>query len=92
VSSGKVKVPDEVGADRSVAQQALSDLKLKTTTTFKDSPDKPQGTVLSQTHVGDSVDVGTVIALVVAQTPAPTTPPPTDTATATPTDTATTAP
>jgi len=92
VSSGKVKVPDEVGSDRGVAQQALTDLKLKTKTTFKDSPDKPEGTVLAQTHVGDSVDVGTVIDLVVAQTPVPTTPPPTSTETATPTDTATIAP
>jgi len=75
VASGKVKVPDEVGTDRGAAQQALSDLKLKTKTTFKDSADQPEGTVLSQTHVGDSVDVGTVIGLVVAQTPAPTTPP-----------------
>jgi len=92
VASGKVKVPDEVGTDRGTAQQALSDLKLKTKTTFKDSADKPEGTILSQTHVGDSVDVGTVIDLVVAQTPAPTTPPPTSTDTATPTDTATATP
>lgn len=77
VASGKVKVPNEVGTDRGAAQQALSDLKLKTKTTFKDSADQPQGTVLSQTHVGDLVDAGTVIDLVVAQTPAPTTPPPT---------------
>jgi beta-lactam-binding protein with PASTA domain len=77
VASGKVKVPDEVGADRGTAQQALSDLKLKTKTTFKDSADKPEGTVLSQTHVGETVDAGTVIDLVVAQTPQPTTPPPT---------------
>ena len=75
VASGKVKVPDEVGADRGAAQQALSDLKLKTKTTFKDSADKPEGTVLSQTHVGEMVDAGTVIDLVVAQTPQPTTPP-----------------
>ncbi|MEP7370032.1 MAG: PASTA domain-containing protein, partial [Dermatophilaceae bacterium] len=75
---------------RGAAQQALSDLKLKTKTTFKNSTDQPEGTVLSQTHVGDSVDVGTVINLVVAQTPIPTTPPPTptDTTTPTPTDTA----
>ena len=70
-------MPDEVGADRGTAQQALSDLKLKTKTTFKDSADKPEGTVLSQTHVGETVDAGTVIDLVVAQTPQPTTPPPT---------------
>jgi eukaryotic-like serine/threonine-protein kinase len=89
VSSGKVKVPDEVGADRGTAQQALSDLKLKTKTTFKDSAAKPEGTVLSQTHVGDSVDVGTVIDLVVAQTPAPTTPPTTPPTAPTPSGTPT---
>ena len=92
VSSGKVKVPDEVGADRGTAQQALSDLKLKTKTTFKDSADKPEGTVLSQTHVGESVDVGTVIDLVVAQTPPPTTPPTTPPTAPTPTDTSTVVP
>ena len=85
VSSGKVKVPDEVGADRGTAQQALSDLKLKTKTTFKDSADKPEGTVLTQTHVGETVDAGTVINLVVAQTPQPTTPPTTTPPTPTPT-------
>jgi beta-lactam-binding protein with PASTA domain/predicted Ser/Thr protein kinase len=87
VASGKVKVPDEVGADRGTAQQALSDLKLKTKTTFKDSADKPEGTVLTQTHVGETVDAGTVINLVVAQTPQPTTPPTTTPPTPTPTDT-----
>ena len=92
VASGKVKVPSEVGADRGAAQQALSNLKLKTKTTFKDSADQAQGTVLSQTHVGDSVDVGTVIELVVAQTPAPTTPPSTSTVTPTPTPTDTATP
>jgi serine/threonine-protein kinase len=85
VASGKVKVPDEVGADRGTAQQALSDLKLKTKTTFKDSADKPEGTVLTQTHVGETVDAGTVINLVVAQTPQPTTPPTTTPPTPTPT-------
>ncbi len=92
VASGKVKVPDVVGEDRGTAQQTLSDLKLKTKTTFKDSADQPEGTVLSQTHAGDSVDVGTQIDLVVAQTPAPTTPPTTPATTPAPTDTATIGP
>jgi beta-lactam-binding protein with PASTA domain len=103
VSSGKVNVPDEVGLDRGAALQALTDLNLRTKTTFKDSADKPEGTVLSQTHVGETVDVNTVIDLVVAQTPAPTvapsppppppttpqatTPPPTTQPTPTPTST-----
>ena len=92
VASGKVKVPDVRGEDRGTAQQTLSDLHLKTKTTSKDSADQPEGTVLSQTHVGDSVNLGTVIDLVVAQTPAPTTPPPTSATTPAPTDTATIGP
>jgi beta-lactam-binding protein with PASTA domain len=75
VASGKVKVPSVVGEDRGAAQQTLSDLKLKTNTTFKNSTVKPEGTVLSQNHVDESVDVGTVITLVVALTPPPTAPP-----------------
>ena len=92
VASGKVKVPDVRGKDRGTAQQTLSDLKLKTKTTFKDSADQPEGTVLSQAHVGDTVDVGTEINLVVAQTPAPTAPPTTPPTTPGPTDTATIGP
>jgi len=79
VASGKVKVPDVVGEDRGAAQQTLSDLKLKTKTTFKDSATEPEGTVLSQSFAGDNVNVGTVITLVVAQTPQPTVPPTTTT-------------
>ncbi|MEO6143380.1 MAG: Stk1 family PASTA domain-containing Ser/Thr kinase [Dermatophilaceae bacterium] len=77
VASGKVKVPDVVGEDRGAAQQILADLKLKTKTTFRDSANEPEGTVLAQTNRNATVDVGTVITLAVAQTPAPTTPSPT---------------
>ena len=84
VASGKVKVPNVVGSDRGAAQQALSNLNLKTKTTFKDSADKPEGEVLSQSHAGDLVDVNTEIDLVVAQAPQPTAPP-TTTPTTTPT-------
>jgi len=92
VASGKVKVPSVVGSNRSDAQQALTDVRLKYKTKFANS-NKPEGTVLSQTHNGETVDVGTQIVLVVAQVPQPTatpTPPPTTPPTApTPTDTAT---
>jgi beta-lactam-binding protein with PASTA domain len=75
VASGKVRVPDVVNLNRGPAQQALSDKNLRYKTDFMDS-DKAEGTVLSQTHAGDTVDVGTEIRLVVAQVPAPTVPPP----------------
>jgi eukaryotic-like serine/threonine-protein kinase len=94
VSSGKVKVPDVVGDNRGDAQQKLTDAKLKYTTDFADST-KPEGTVLSQTHAGETVDVGTQIVLVVAQKPQPTvapTTPPTSPPTTTPPPAATTAP
>jgi beta-lactam-binding protein with PASTA domain/predicted Ser/Thr protein kinase len=76
VSSGKVKVPSVVGDNRADAQQKLTDAKLKYTTEFKDST-QAEGTVLSQTHQGETVDVGTQILLVVAQKPQPTVSPPT---------------
>jgi eukaryotic-like serine/threonine-protein kinase len=88
VASGKVKVPDVVGANRGDAQQALTDVRLKYKTKFADS-NKPEGTVLSQTHAGETVNIGTQIVLVVAQVPqptaTPTTPPTTPTTTSPPT-------
>ena len=90
-SSGKVKVPDVVGTDRSDAQQALTDARLKYRTRFADS-DKPEGTVLAQTNRGETVDVGTQIVLTVAQKPQPTAPPTTAPTTATTTTTTTTTP
>ena len=77
VASGKVKVPYVVGLDRGAATQALTDAHVKYKTNFENS-DQPEGTVLSQTHSKEVVDVGTVIVLVIAQAPAPT---PTTTAT-----------
>jgi beta-lactam-binding protein with PASTA domain len=87
VASGKVKVPDVVGQDRGAATQALTVVHLKYKTNFQNS-DQPEGTVLSQTHRNEVVDVSTVIVLVIAQAPAPT---PT-TAPTTPSSTATTGP
>ena len=66
-----------VGRARGAATQALTDAHVKYKTDFQDS-DQPEGTVLSQTHSNEVVNVGTVIGLVIAQAPAPT---PTTTAT-----------
>jgi serine/threonine protein kinase/beta-lactam-binding protein with PASTA domain len=89
VASGKVKVPTVVGANRSDAQQTLTNARLTYTTQFADSS-QPEGTVLSQTHAGEVVDTGTQIVLTVAQVPQPTpTPPPTTSPTPTPTPTPT---
>jgi beta-lactam-binding protein with PASTA domain len=76
VASGKVKVPTVVNLSRNQAQTTLTDAGLTYRTRFKFSS-RDEGTVLSQTHSGDTVDVGTQIILVVAQRAAPTpTPPP----------------
>ncbi|HEY8620309.1 MAG TPA: Stk1 family PASTA domain-containing Ser/Thr kinase [Dermatophilaceae bacterium] len=88
VASGKVKVPDVVGQDRGAATQALTVVHLKYKTNFQDS-DQPEGTVLSQTHRNDVVDVSTVIVLVIAQAPAPTPTTAPTTAPTTPSSTAT---
>ena len=66
VSSGKVEVPDVVDKDWSEAKTVLADAGLRTATTFAPS-DRPENTVLDQTHAGDKVAVGTVITLTVAQ-------------------------
>ena len=96
VSSGKVKVPNVVDSNLGDAQLALADARLKYKTEFVASA-KPEGTVLSQTHQGETVDIGTQIVLTVAQaqTTPPTTPAPTPTTpptASTPPPAATTAP
>ncbi|MBE3074239.1 MAG: Stk1 family PASTA domain-containing Ser/Thr kinase, partial [Actinobacteria bacterium] len=88
VSSGKVKVPDVVSMNSAAALTALSKANLKYKTNYTAS-EKPEGTVLSQTHRNEVVDVGTEIVIDVAQlapptapaTTPPTTPPPTPTPT-----------
>ncbi len=90
VSSGKVKVPSVVGSQLGDAQQTLADARLKYKTTFVAS-DKPESTVLSQSKAGETVDIGTTIALTVAQKPQPT-PTPVPTTTAQPTGTTTAPP
>ncbi|MDQ1483914.1 MAG: eukaryotic-like serine/threonine-protein kinase [Actinomycetota bacterium] len=74
IASGKVKVPDVVGNGSGDAQKRLTDARLKYKTRFEFSA-KPEGTVLSQTHGGETVDLGTQIDLVVAQAAPPTAPP-----------------
>jgi serine/threonine protein kinase/beta-lactam-binding protein with PASTA domain len=92
VSSGKVKVPNVVGAARADAEQTLTDARLKYTTQFAAS-NLAEGTVLSETHTGETVDIGTQIILTVAQVPQPTpTTTPTPTPTTAPTSTPTTTP
>jgi beta-lactam-binding protein with PASTA domain/predicted Ser/Thr protein kinase len=86
VASGKVKVPDVIGANRTDAQQTLTNAGLKYTTKFANST-QPEGTVLSQTHAGETVDIGTQIVLTVAQVPQPTPTPSTTTPTTPPTTT-----
>jgi len=91
VSSGKVKVPDVVGANLGDAQQSLADARLTSRTVFADSS-KPEGTVLKQTQAGATVEIGTQIVLTVAQKAPPTTTPPPPTTTAQPTGTQTSTP
>ncbi|MEP7193633.1 MAG: Stk1 family PASTA domain-containing Ser/Thr kinase [Actinomycetota bacterium] len=82
VASGKVKVPNVVGLAQADAQQALNDLQLKYTTKLADST-QPEGTVVAETHTGETVDIGTQIVLTIARKPKPpptTTPPVTTTA------------
>jgi len=91
VASGKVKVPDVVGMSSGDAQQALTDARLTYRTNFAESS-KPEGTVLSQNHDGDTVSVGTKIVLVVAKVAQPTVTPPTTSTTAPTTAPTTTTP
>jgi serine/threonine-protein kinase len=90
VASGKVKVPDVIGANRTDAEQTLTNAGLKYATRFATST-QPEGTVLAQTGAGETVDIGTQIVLTVAQVPQPTPTPPT-TAPTTPPPTTTTPP
>ena len=71
--------------------RALTDKRLRYKTDFMEST-KPEGTVLSQTSAGDTVDVDTQIRLVVAAAPQPTTAPTLPPTTAAPSVTPTTDP
>ena len=90
VSSGRVTVPNVVGLSLSQAQSTLADRGLESTSTFRESSEFPQGTVLEQDPRDGIVDQGTTVELVVAQAPAPTQTPttePTSEPTQTPTET-----
>jgi serine/threonine-protein kinase len=91
VSSGRVTVPNVVGLSLSQAQSALADRGLESTSTFRESSEFAQGTVLEQNPRDGLVDQGSTIELVVAQAPPPTptptqTPEPTTEPTAPPTE------
>jgi len=89
VATGKVRVPDVVGSSSGDAQQILTDARLQYQTKFADST-RPEGTVISQTHGGEKVDVGTKIVLVVAKVAQPTVTPTTPPTTPSPSTTTTT--
>ena len=73
VASGRVKVPDVVGKDDSVALVTLDALGLTVAREQVEDGGHLEGTVLSQSIPADSVvDVGTQIVLQVATQPAPT--------------------
>jgi eukaryotic-like serine/threonine-protein kinase len=71
VASGDVVVPDVRGLTTAAAKKKLGDLGLNVAIDKVPSTE-PEGTVLDQDHVGDTVKVGTQINITVA-TPAPTT-------------------
>ena len=66
VASGRVQVPDVRNKTLGDAQRILGDLGLQTKTVFQPS-DQPEGIVLDQNHLGETVDAGTTIRLVVSQ-------------------------
>ena len=95
VGSGKVEVPNVVGMSQSEAQNALSKVGLQPDTSFKQTNEAPEGTVISQDpKQGTAVDAGGTVKIVIAQKAAPTvtattvTPSPTDTSSPTPSGTA----
>ena len=80
---------------QSEAQNALSKVGLQPDTSFKQTNEAPEGTVISQDpKQGTAVDAGGTVKIVIAQKAAPTvtattvTPSPTDTSSPTPSGTA----
>jgi serine/threonine-protein kinase len=73
VGSGKVEVPNLVGMSQSEAQNALSQVGLQPDTSFKQTNDAPEGTVISQDPKrGTAVDSGSTVKIEIAQKAAPT--------------------
>jgi serine/threonine-protein kinase len=87
VGTGKVKVPNVVGTSQSEAQTTIAGVNLKVQTSFKQTNDAPEGTVVSQSPRDGTLDIGGTVKITVAQKPAPTVTPTTATPTPTPTPT-----
>ncbi|GAB3594179.1 Stk1 family PASTA domain-containing Ser/Thr kinase [Angustibacter peucedani] len=87
IASGKVDVPNVIGLPVSDATTKLTDAGLKVDATKYQESTQPEGTVISQSDQGKTVDQGKTITLVIAK--APVTPSPTETPTETPTGTPT---
>ena len=84
VGTGKVPVPNVVGKTQSEAQTIIAAANLQVQTSFKQTNDVPEGTVISQSPKSGTVDLGGTIKIVVAQKAAPTLTPTTVTPTPTP--------
>jgi serine/threonine-protein kinase len=87
IASGKVTVPNVRGQTVSEATTTLTNANLKVDATQYEESTQPEGTVISQTNAGKTVDQGTTIKLVIAKAPATPTSTPTSTPTETPTST-----
>jgi serine/threonine-protein kinase len=85
IGTGKVPVPNVVGKSQSEAQTTIAGLNLKVQTSFKQTNDAPEGTVVSQSPRDGTLDIGGTVKITVAQKPAPTVTPTTATPTPTPT-------
>jgi len=92
VGSGKVPVPNVVGTLQGQAQSTIAAVGLKVQTSFKQTNDVPEGTVISQSPRDGTLDIGGTVKITVAQKAAPTVTPSTATPTATPTPTPTPTP
>jgi beta-lactam-binding protein with PASTA domain/predicted Ser/Thr protein kinase len=93
VGTGRVKVPNVVGMTQSAAQNALSQAGLEYETSFQQTDNAKEGTVIGQDpNDGAPVDQGSTVKIVIAQAPAPTvtattvTPTPTSSPTDSPSD------
>ena len=85
VGTGKVPVPNVVGKSQSEAQSIIAAANLKVETSFKQTNDVPEGTVISQSPKDGTIDIGGTVKITVAQKAAPTVTPTTVTPTPTPT-------
>lgn len=89
VSSGKVTVPDLVGKTQNEAFTLLTEAGLAPKSTYKQTADAAEGTVLEQDKkAGEVIDAGTSVSITVAQatppTPTPASPSPSPSASVSP--------